>query len=290
MLYAIDGNGERIPPVKHAKALCPGCKQPVLARCGDVNVDHWAHVNGCECDPWHEPETQWHITWKMQFEEHCREVVLPPHRADVCATRVRTNREARTVVELQHSPIEPAEIREREVFYFDQCNHMVWVIDARDITQNFEFGRPDTLNGGATIRTTFRWKWFRKSWGTVHVAPRYLDFGDELWKIEQINQDGTGGCRSYSYHEFLSDFEEARGHNLPVKWRPTSTGGFVYRFGRGNVLMFRNKKGSYQFRTHWDGGHGELGKRFYSTPEEAKRACEPHLGRLMRDQSHLSGD
>jgi hypothetical protein len=50
------------------------------------------------------------------------------------------------VVELQHSPIEPAEITEREIFYFEECNHMVWVIDARDITQNFEFGRPDTLN------------------------------------------------------------------------------------------------------------------------------------------------
>jgi len=105
----------------------------------------------------------------MQFEEHCREIVLPPHRADVCATRVHTDGEARMVIELQHSPIEPAEIEERENFYFDKCNHMCWVIDAREIIGNFEFGSSDKFDGGASIRTNFRWKWFRKSWGTVLV-------------------------------------------------------------------------------------------------------------------------
>jgi competence protein CoiA len=169
MLYAVDGAGTRILPVKQTRALCPGCKQPVIARCGDVNADHWAHVTGCECDPWHEPETRWHVNWKMQFEEHCREIVLPPHRADVCATRVHTDGEARMVIELQHSPIEPAEIEERENFYFDKCNHMCWVIDAREIIGNFEFGSSDKFDGGASIRTNFRWKWFRKSWGTVLV-------------------------------------------------------------------------------------------------------------------------
>ena len=286
MLYAINADKNRILPTKQARALCPGCEQPVIARCGDVNADHWAHLSGCECDPWHEPETRWHVNWKMQFEEQSREVVMPPHRADLCATRVHTEREARTVIELQHSPIEPAEIKEREIFYFGACGDMRWVIDAREITQNFQFGNSDKLNGGATIRASFKWRWFRKSWGIVHVAPRYLDFGDELWRIEDINADGKGSCRSYSYHEFLSDFEEARGYSLPVKWRATSTSGFVYRFGRGNVLLFRNKTGRYQFRTIWDGSEHKVSPKTYSNPDEAKAACEPHLTTLMRDHSH----
>jgi hypothetical protein len=222
----------------------------------------------------------------MQFEEQSREVVLPPHRADICATRVDTDRQARTVIELQHSPIEPAEIKERENFYFAACSDMRWVIDAREITENFEFENTDTLNGGATIRANVKWRWFRRSWGTIHVAPRYLDFGDELWRIEDINGDGRGRFRSFSYHEFLSDFEEARGYNLPVKWRPTSTGGFVYRFGRGNVLLFRNKTGRYQFRTTWDGGEHKIRPRTYGNPDEAKEACEPHLATLMTDRMH----
>jgi hypothetical protein len=286
MMYAINAGGERIAPERQQDALCPGCRQPVIARCGDINVHHWAHVSGCECDPWHEPETQWHIKWKMQFEEQSREVVLPPHRADICATRVDTDRQARTVIELQHSPIEPAEIKERENFYFAACSDMRWVIDAREITENFEFENTDTLNGGATIRANVKWRWFRRSWGTIHVAPRYLDFGDELWRIEDINGDGRGRFRSFSYHEFLSDFEEARGYNLPVKWRPTSTGGFVYRFGRGNVLLFRNKTGRYQFRTTWDGGEHKIRPRTYGNPDEAKEACEPHLATLMTDRMH----
>jgi hypothetical protein len=163
---------------------------------------------------------------------------------------------------------------------------MRWVIDAREITENFEFGKGEKLNGGATIRANFRWKWFRKSWGTIHVAPRYLDCGDELWRIEEINGDGKGICRSYSYHEFLSEFEEAHGYNLPVKWRPTSTGGFVYRFGRGNVLLFRNTAGRYQFRTIWDGSEHKISPKTYGNPDEAKEACEPHLTTLMTDRMH----
>ena len=69
MLYAIETDGKRIQPVKDARALCPGCKKIVIAKCGVINVHHWSHLNGCECDPWHEPETEWHIGWKKQFEE-----------------------------------------------------------------------------------------------------------------------------------------------------------------------------------------------------------------------------
>ena len=290
MLYAIETDGKRIQPVKDARALCPGCKKIVIAKCGVINVHHWSHLNGCECDPWHEPETEWHIGWKMQFEERCREVVIDPHRADICATRVHTNREAKTVIELQHSPIEPAEIEERERFYFEQAGHMVWVIDARAIRHNFEFQTIETLNGGATIRARFKWRRFHKRWGVFQAAKRYLDLGDEIWKLDRIDENGSGECRSYTYHEFLSEYEEAVACNFPVKWRPTSTGGFVYRFGRGNVLMFRNKKGNYQFRMHWDGGDFKVSPKTYSSPELAKQACEPHLSRLMRDQGHTSGD
>jgi hypothetical protein len=282
MMYAINAAGQRTQAAKGQHASCPGCKGPVIARCGQIKVHHWAHETGCECDPWHEPETPWHINWKMQFQEQRREVVVPPHRADVIGTWVDTDNEARCVVELQHSAIDPAEIEEREIFYLREINHMVWVIDARDFAHHFEFVGQDTFNGGATVRASFKWKHFRRSWGSFHLTPRYLDFGNELWRIDDVNDSGLGSCRSYSYHEFLSEFEEALGYNLPVKWRPTSTGGWLYRFGKGNVLLFKNRLGRYQFRTTWDGSDFKVSARSYSNTDEAKRACEPHLNMLMR--------
>jgi hypothetical protein len=54
--------------------------------------------------------------------------------------------------------------------------------------------------------------------------------------------------------------------------------------------MYRQKSGSYHFWTFWNGGDKERGKRTYSNPELAKKACEPHLVRLMRDQSHSTDE
>ncbi|RWD74508.1 competence protein CoiA family protein [Mesorhizobium sp.] len=43
---------------------CPVCSQPMIAKCGMQRVSHWAHRGKRNCDPWWEPETLWHRTWK----------------------------------------------------------------------------------------------------------------------------------------------------------------------------------------------------------------------------------
>lgn len=45
------------------RAICPGCKNEVIAVCGDFNIWHWRHIAG-ECIYDHESETQWHLEWK----------------------------------------------------------------------------------------------------------------------------------------------------------------------------------------------------------------------------------
>lgn len=100
------------------KAKCSGCGDDVIAKCGEIKIWHWAHVNK-ECDSWYEPESAWHIGWKSLAPPDNQEVVIGPHRADI-----RTSKG--TVIELQHSPISPEEIREREQFYGD----MIWIFDA----------------------------------------------------------------------------------------------------------------------------------------------------------------
>jgi hypothetical protein len=264
-------------------AFCQGCRQPVIARCGEVNEKHWAHVSGCECDPWHEPETEWHVHWKMQFEERCREVVIAPHRADIRATRVTESSGFDCIIELQHSPIDPAEIDERETFYLNQCGAIIWILDVRGIQDHFEVTNERRENGGATSQGSFKWKWFRRSWlGMTYLRSLYLDRGDELWEIEKMDNGGRGRFRSVTYHEFLSWFAESVGYDLPVNWRPTSTGGWVYRFGNGNVQMFQRLDGWYQFQVIWNGGDRKPGTGKYRTVEEAKGKCEPHLTKLMK--------
>lgn len=45
--------GNRVTPSPGAVAVCPNCRQNVIAKCGNVNVWHWAHKSA-DCDPWHD--------------------------------------------------------------------------------------------------------------------------------------------------------------------------------------------------------------------------------------------
>ncbi|MBL7893856.1 MAG: hypothetical protein JNK50_01090 [Bacteroidia bacterium] len=46
----------------------------MLAKCGTINIWHWAHEAIENCDDWYEPETQWHRDWKEHFGEECSEM------------------------------------------------------------------------------------------------------------------------------------------------------------------------------------------------------------------------
>jgi Competence protein CoiA-like family len=112
-------DGQRTKPVPDTVAECPLCSNPVRSACGSIVSWHWKHISGSDCDPWSEPESEWHARWKALFPEECREVVIGPHRADV-VTRDE-------IIELQHSPITGDMITEREEFYGDR---LVWIFDA----------------------------------------------------------------------------------------------------------------------------------------------------------------
>lgn len=169
-------NDTRAKPSPGEHGLCPACKTEVLAKCGSINVWHWAHKI-CDCDPWSEPETQWHINWKNKFPEQCREVVIGNHRADVKIPKG-------TVIEFQRSPIDAREIIARELHYQD----MVWVLHAADFWDNF-----DTTNRGNYY--SFQWKHPRKCWWASN-KPILLDFEDGmLFFIKKIHKKTP--CRGW---------------------------------------------------------------------------------------------
>ena len=116
-------NGARVEPEKGcAGAICPICKQPVVARCGDIRLPHWAHKSVIDCDPWKENETQWHRDWKDLFgdmQEKVHENGGVRHLADVKTLDG-------TIVEFRHSAINDEGKRTRAHFF---GKWMLWVVD-----------------------------------------------------------------------------------------------------------------------------------------------------------------
>lgn len=167
MLYAINKNNERITPQPNIDAYCPGCKLLLVAKCGSINIHHFAHINS-DCDSWYEPESEWHKKWKEKFSIECREVVIGNHRADIKTKKGM-------VIELQNSSISAEEIIERENFY----NKMMWVINGESFKDNFEISHKEGY-------VTFRWKHPRKCW-MYAKKPIYIDFGNQIFRMKKMH-------------------------------------------------------------------------------------------------------
>jgi competence protein CoiA len=149
---------------------CPGCGGEVRAKCGEILVWHWAHINA-DCDPWSEPETEWHRKWKGYFPTEWQEVTKPPHRADVAGPD--------GVLEIQRSGISPEEIREREHFY----GRMAWLLNGHDFWKNLEWIKVDGNYH------EFRWKHARKTWITANRTI-FIDTPLGLFRVKNI-RDGS---------------------------------------------------------------------------------------------------
>ena len=115
----------RTEATKGVRGICPSCGSELIAKCGVQKVHHWAHKGTRTCDSWWEPETEWHRTWKNNFDLTMQEVIkIDPisgerHIADIYLPHNDL------VIEFQHSPIDIEEINAREKFY----KRMIWVID-----------------------------------------------------------------------------------------------------------------------------------------------------------------
>ena len=156
MIWA-DVDGEKQVAQKGLTGVCPGCKESLIPRCGEINAHHWAH-KGNDCDSWSEGETAWHIWWKNHFPVEWQEVSIGEHRADVQTPT--------TVVEFQHSTISTEEIRRREEYY----GNMVWVVDASAFSKNWS-----KRHGQSPDWFGYKWKYMRKTWERAKCRV-FMDF------------------------------------------------------------------------------------------------------------------
>ncbi|MEP4545485.1 MAG: competence protein CoiA family protein [Saccharospirillum sp.] len=123
MRYAIVNN-EKIVATKGAKGACPSCGSDLIAKCGELKVNHWSHQGNRNCDPWWENETEWHRAWKDNFVKEWQEVVhTDENSGEKHIADVKTNSD--WVIEFQHSQISLEERNSRNNFY----PKLIWVLD-----------------------------------------------------------------------------------------------------------------------------------------------------------------
>lgn len=126
----LDGN--RTEAFKGARGICPSCNSDLIAKCGEVKMNHWAHKGIRNCDPWWEPETEWHRSWKNNFPVEWQEFIFfdeqtgEKHIADI-------HTKDKFTIEFQHSHINPNERIAREKFY----KNMFWVVDCTRLKRDF---------------------------------------------------------------------------------------------------------------------------------------------------------
>lgn len=129
-------NGERIEATKGATGYCPMCGSELIAKCGEIKVNHWSHKSKRTCDIWWENETEWHRTWKNQFPQEWQEIVHFDRTGEKHIADVKT--ESGWILEFQHSYINPEERRARNQFY----NKLAWIVNgARRKTDVKQFER-----------------------------------------------------------------------------------------------------------------------------------------------------
>ena len=192
MLYAIGPDGNKIRPGKGLAAVCSGCGAFMVPKCGKIKIWHWAHETNEDCDAWSDGETEWHLGWKANFPKESVEVHIDrdgtKHYADVLTPKG-------IVIELQHSPISPDVIKEREQFY----RNMIWVFDLK---APFDFGRLRLHLQSST--GSARFTWYRPKSSLQHISKEmYWDCGIEsLFKPTVKNLSGGLGIM-VDKHKFI---------------------------------------------------------------------------------------
>jgi len=208
MKYAIV-EGNKTEAFKGGRGTCPSCNSELIARCGDVNINHWAHKGARNCDTWWENETEWHREWKNSFPKEWQEVVHIDEKGEKHIADVKT--EKGWVLEFQHSFIKDDERNSRNIFY----SKLVWVVDGlRRKTDRLQFQKvlkesSKAPVGNVDIRKINFPEESRllKEWMNCKV-PVFFDFGEfsksTIWFLLPLNIKREAYLIPFSREEFIS--------------------------------------------------------------------------------------
>jgi len=117
---------------KGLKGYCPICASELTAKCGESKLHHWSHKKTRNCDPWWETETEWHRSWKNNYNTDWQEFSFEdPNTSEKHIADIHTTHNL--VIEFQHSSIDPKERKSREIFY----KNMIWVVDGTRLKRDY---------------------------------------------------------------------------------------------------------------------------------------------------------
>lgn len=123
MITAENTRGQRINALHMDAndAVCPECRDSVIAKRGEIMRPHFAHKRGSACVMATTGESRWHHEWKWLLVNAGWDVEVPvgSHRAD--AMRMGQ------VVEIQSRPLDRETVRERGEEYGPG---LVWIVKA----------------------------------------------------------------------------------------------------------------------------------------------------------------
>ena len=188
-------------------ARCPRCLQPVYARCGEKRISHWAHRSVIDCDPWSEPETQWHRDWKNLFgdmQEQLYDKNGIKHLVDVKLPD-------ETIIEFRRGGINETGKNTRAAVFGKQ---LLWVVDcahrprAVERFERTEFARYQEHIPGHNVFSTYSPDWcFPKSWANCNRFV-FFDFGDsDVWCLFPRKED-LAICECMPKTAFVSEIKD----------------------------------------------------------------------------------
>jgi competence protein CoiA len=205
----VDGN--KTEATKGIKGLCRSCGSELIAKCGEVYVNHWSHKGNRNCDQWWENETEWHRSWKDKFPVDWQEVIHFDDSGEKHIADVKT--ESDWVLEFQHSLIKSEERRSRNNFY----PKLVWVVDGtRRKTDKIQFQKilkeeSSIVNREPSIlRAHFPYECrLLKEWHGSNALV-FFDFQEEkdakqsmLWFLFPKNSSGEAYLSPFSRAKFI---------------------------------------------------------------------------------------
>ena len=224
MLFAVDYNDNRVhvdETNSNQEYYCPYCGAPLTTKKGEIRQHHFAHKQNHLCsDTWERSHSYdispWHNEWQSLFPKENQEVKLSlgdtKHRADVMIDR--------TVVEFQHSIMPVNAFDDRNNFYFNLGNKVIWLFDLSDLLEEQLFYKK-TDDG-----LEFYWRNPKKAFNNYDIQSGCIDLFFQLKSdsdacIVRVTDVSESGFECFytshfiSKNDFLGYVGLKDGHCLP---------------------------------------------------------------------------
>ncbi len=210
MLFANDYNDNRVyidETHSNQEYYCPYCGSTLVTKKnGTVRQHHFAHKSTRVClDSWVGDRSRgydvshWHNEWQLLFPKENQEVMLSlgdtKHRADVMIDR--------TVIEFQHSIMSVKAFDDRNNFYFNFGNKVIWLFDLSDLFSSNQLAYKKGEEG-----LDFYWKNPKRAFNNYDIKSGCIDLffqlGNDDKCIVRVMDVSIDGFENFTTTDFMS--------------------------------------------------------------------------------------